>query len=189
VSKRGRRVQNEVTSGHDIIPRLTSFSLLGNRPRAKEGMTSIADPLQLPGRVSASSAHRSHTKRATYYDIHNNPSYSHCSSHFTFPLKTPTNKSMSFTLTRRTLFNQSIRTTATNTLRLRTMSTNPAISNPAKSETENRGPQFGFKERQPEAEEKKVMDDILNLCECMSVQVGGSGFCFACLSWKKIRIR
>lgn len=72
---------------------------------------------------------------------------------------------MSFTLTRRAL-QSTTRITTSTTLRLslRTMSSNPAISNPAKSETENRGPQFGFKERQPEQEEKKVMDDILNLC-------------------------
>jgi hypothetical protein len=70
---------------------------------------------------------------------------------------------MSFTLTRRAL--QSTTRITTTALNLRTMSSNPAISNPAKSETENRGPQFGFKERQPEQEEKKVMDDILNLCE------------------------
>lgn len=69
---------------------------------------------------------------------------------------------MSFTLTR------TLPRTATLSLRLnaaRTMSSNPAISNPAKSETETRGPQFGFSERQPTAEEKKVMDDVLNLCK------------------------
>lgn len=71
---------------------------------------------------------------------------------------------MSFTLTR------TLPRTATLSLRLnaaRTMSSNPAISNPAKSETETRGPQFGFSERQPTAEEKKVMDDVLNLCKSL----------------------
>jgi hypothetical protein len=42
---------------------------------------------------------------------------------------------------------------------------NPDISNnPMKSETEGRGPQFGLAERQPTDEEKKVMEDVLNLC-------------------------
>jgi hypothetical protein len=43
------------------------------------------------------------------------------------------------------------------------MSSNPAISNPAKSESV-RGDLFGFAERQPTEEEKKIMDDVVNLC-------------------------
>ena len=77
---------------------------------------------------------------------------------------------MSFTLTR-TLPRTAIYTTLrlqTTADAVRAMSSNPAVSNPAKSETENRGPQFGFPERQPTDEEKKVMDDILNLCETES---------------------
>ena len=60
------------------------------------------------------------------------------------------------------------------------ISNNPNISNnPIKSETESqpgnggRGPQFGLAERQPTDEERKVMDDILNLCEyCPLLRMG-----------------
>jgi len=163
-----------LSNGHDIITgTLRHSSSSAPWPMPKLSLMAIADPpcgrvsvvVSFPNCCCHSLLAVTPTKRVLRTSNNSPTSISQLP-----PLTSPdllflnTHKPMSFTLTRRAL-QSTTRTTALK-LNLRTMSSNPAISNPAKSETENRGPQFGFAERQPEQEEKKVMDDILNLCKC-----------------------